>query len=564
MAKGRVYVVYAAIPLLVSPPFMALITLVVKLDSLSTAASSAVRGQMSMDPQLESKPTDAQTRKLNPLRVYTSCVSALGVGLLLWCLRSMSSSSLDILLFIALVALAELTTSAVFMPEIAFTVSSAVYFAALLLFGSPSAAFVAMVGALVATLVIDIIRRRQGSPSRVPILQRALFNMASLGMAVVVAGNVYILCGGEVGKVALLSNLLPMVLAAACTEIANAALVVKAVSLQTGTPAFDVWKQNVSWALPIQLLGMVVGGGGLALGYQIAGPAGIGVFLLPVVLTIYAFKLYVRQTKAQMAHLEEIIAERTDDLRKTNEELKQLDRVKTRLFSTINHEMRNPLQSILGYTDLLLATEPLTRDQEEMLLSISYSSERLLDLVNNILDISRLEDGKLTLVPQTMGILPAVTQALAVIKPMAEQKHISINVDISETIPDGYADPRKVVQILVNLLSNAVKYTPDAGSIAITARSGQTDHMLEIRVSDDGIGIPADQLPNIFDCFSHVERAATWYTVGTGLGLYISNGLVEAQGGKIRVESEEGHGSCFTFTLPMAQQLPVEYASVSQ
>jgi len=506
-----------------------------------------------MDSQLVSKPIDVHAHILDPLRVYTVCVSVLGLGLLVWALFTVTASSFNILLFIVLVVLAELTTSEVFAPQIAFTTSSAIYFAVLLLFGPLHAALVAIVGGFGATLVNDINRRRRGSPSRVPIWQRALFNMASLGLAIFVAGNVYILCGGQIGEIILLANVVPMVLAAVSTEVMNSALVVQAVSLQTGKPALQVWRQNVSWALPIHLLGMIVGGAGLALGYQIAGIVGVGVFFLPIVLTIYAFRLYVRQTKAQMAHLEEIIAERTADLERTNEELKQLDQLKTRLFSMINHEMRNPLQSILGYTELLLASGPLSRDQKDMLLSISYSGERLLDLVNNILDISSLEDGKLTLVPQVMGVLPAVDQALAVIRPMAEEKHISVGVDIPQVIPDVYADPKRVVQILVNLLSNAVKYTPDNGRIAVTAQQSQANGMLEISVSDNGIGIPADQIPRIFDCFSRVERAEIWHTVGTGLGLYIANGLVEAHGGKITVESEEGRGSCFTFTLPIAK-----------
>jgi signal transduction histidine kinase len=334
----------------------------------------------------------------------------------------------------------------------------------------------------------------------------------------------------------------------------NAGLVVGAASLQTGQPAFQIWRQNVSWATPMNLVSMVVGGGGLALGYQIAGILGVGVFFLPLALTIYAFRLYLEQTKAQMARLEEIIAERTDDLRQANEELKRLDRLKTNFFSVINHEMRNPLAAILGYTDLLLMRGPLSPKQENMLSTIRYSGQRLLDLVNNILDISRLEEGKLTIIPQTMGVLPAVNQALEIIKPMAEKKYISISVDISPTTPDVRGDPKRVSQILVNLLSNAVKYTPDTGSVTISARRNETANMIEISVADNGIGIPTDHLPHIFDRFSRFERDVMKDIVGTGLGLSIAKGLLEAHGGEIWVESEEGYGTCFTFTLPIADQ----------
>jgi len=511
-------------------------------------------GVWPVQAQPESKRVEHPSRKLDPLRAYTACVSVIGAGLLIWCLSDGSRLSLHVLLFVVLVILAELTTSEVFSSQIAFTMSSAVHFAALLLFGIPPAVLIAMVGGLTATLVIDTARRHQGRPSPVSILQRAPFNMASLGLAIVVAGNVYVLLGGQLGDIARSSNLLAMVLAAATAEVANTILVVKAVSLQTGIPSVQVWKKNVSWALPIQLLSMVVGGGGLALGYQTAGLVGVGVFFLPIVLTIYAFKLYVRQTKAQMLHLEEIVAERTDDLRRTNTELKRVDRIKTRFFSMINHEMRNPLHSVLGYVELLLATKPLSEDQGLMLSSTRESGQRLLDLVNDILDSSRLQDNKLNIVPKTIPIRSSVNKALTMVRPMAEEKHISITVDVPQTIPDIWADPRRVVQILVNLLSNAVKYTPDTGSVTIAAQRSETDSMVEISVSDNGIGIPADQLPHIFDCFSRIERTEIQHTNGTGLGLYIVNGLVKAHGGEIRVKSEEGRGSCVTFALPVADE----------
>jgi signal transduction histidine kinase len=242
-----------------------------------------------------------------------------------------------------LVIIAELTTSEIFAPQIYFSMSAACVFAALLLLGPLPTVLVAMSGGLVSTLVDH---RRQARARRATLLQRVLFNMAAMGLAVPVAGGIYLLFGvfgGSIGQVALLSNLLPTVLAAVSFEVVNAALVIGVVSLQTGQPAVEIWRQNVSWAMPMDILSMVVGGGALALGYQIAGVLGLAVFFLPLVLTAYAFRLYVGQTKGQMARLEEIVAERTQDLEKANEELKRLDRLKTSAFSVINHEMRTPL-----------------------------------------------------------------------------------------------------------------------------------------------------------------------------------------------------------------------------
>jgi signal transduction histidine kinase len=502
----------------------------------------------------ETEASGGKSRRIDPFRIYITCISGLGVALLLWSLIHVTTSEVGVLLFIGLVIIAELTTSETFTPHLFFSMSSACTFATLLLFGPLPAALTAMVGGLVTTLVVN---RRQARSGRVPLIQRVLFNMAGLGLAAPVAGVIYIWAGGTVGQVASVFNLVPMVLAAVAFEMVNAGLIIVVISLQTGQPALRIWRENVSWATPMNLLSMIVGGGGLALGYEIAGILGVAVFFLPLALTIYAFRLYVGQTKAQMARLEEIIAERTQDLGKANEELTRLDQVKTGFFSMINHEMRTPLTAIIGYIDLLLARGSLTPDEEHMVFTIRSNSHRLLDLVNNILDISRIEDGRLTLVRRGVGVLPIVNQAVDVVKPMAEVKHIVISVDISPEIPKIWGDPKRIHQILVNLLSNAVKYTPDTGTVTIVARQNGMADMVEISVSDTGIGIPANLLPFIFDRFSRIERPEIQNTVGTGLGLSITKGLVEAHDGEIWVKSEEGRGTSFTFTLPTtAERFP--------
>jgi signal transduction histidine kinase len=393
-------------------------------------------------------------------------------------------------------------------------------------------------------------------------MQRIFFNAAAFGLPVVIAGQVFTWLGGKVGQVAVVTNLLPMILAAIIIEIANGAFVVGAVSLQTGQPAFQIWLQNVSWAIPLNILGMFIGGGGLALGYQIAGVLGLIVFFLPIAFTIYAFRLYVRQTKAQMAHLEEIIAERTDNLLSANKELVRLDRLKASFFSVINHEMRSPLTAIIGYTALLLSDAPLASMQPEMLRKVLDNGQRLLDLVNNLLDISRLEDGKLQIQPQVVDLGDLADQAVAVVKPMAEDKRISITLNVPSALPSVYGDPRRVDQILINLLSNAVKYTPDTGSVTLSAQKDGAGDMVRISVADTGTGIPAELLPHIFDRFVRAERAERSHTTGTGLGLTIAKGLVEAHGGKIWVESEEGNGSTFTFTLQTATEIPSETSAL--
>lgn len=508
-----------------------------------------------------SKLTAGKNWRPEPYQVYVGCVSGLGIALLLWSLISLTPPDTAVLLFILLAVVAELTSIENFAPQMIFSMSTAVTFASLLLFGPLPTVLVAMSGGLVTTLVMH---RRQARSDRAPLWQRVPFNMAALGLPVPVTGAVYVLAGGTFGEIALLSNLLPMVLAAATYELTNAGLVIGVVSLQTGRAALQIWRQNLSWASPMAIVSLVVGGGGLAMGYQIAGVLGLVVFSVPLVLTAYAFRLYVSQTKAQMDRLEEMVAERTQDLENANEELKRLDQVKTSFFSMINHEMRTPLTAIIGYIDLLLARDSLTPDENQMVCTMRNNSHRLLELVNNILDISRIEDGRLTLVRRGIEMWPVMNQAIDAVKPMADKKHIAVNVDIPPEMPSVWGDPKRVHQILLNLLNNAVKYTPDTGTITVTARPSESLDMVEIDVRDTGIGIPSDLLPIIFDRFSRIERPEIEHTVGTGLGLSIAKGLVEAHGGEIWVESEEGHGTCFTFTLPVAAGQLSEPAALSQ
>ena len=495
-----------------------------------------------------------KTTKITPLLIYTVCLSGLGIALFLWSLTSLPASLPDILPFIILVIIAELTTSVGFVPQMVFSMSSAISFATLLLFGPLPAALVAMIGSTLTTFVAEVASRRQERP-RAPLLRRAFFNMAALGLPIAIAGWVYVLLSGKVGEVALWSNLLPMAFTAVTIELLNAALVVGAVSLQTSQPAFEIWKQNVSWAVPMNILGMIVGGGGLALGYQIAGVLGLVVFFLPTAFTIYAFRLYVAQTKAQMERLEETIAERTDDLQRVNEELGKSNQIKTSFVSVINHEMRTPVTAILGYVELLLNDKtPLPSFQLDMIHRIQSQGQRLANLANNLLDISRLEEGKLSLDLQVLDVAAIIDQAIVATRPAAAQKHISIGLDWPNALPNIYGDSQRVGQILSNLLSNAIKYTPDTGSVNIAARADDPAGMVKISVADTGVGISADLLPHVFDRFYRAEHDLRMNIVGIGLGLSVTKRLVEAQGGEIWVESGEGQGSTFTFTLPIAEQ----------
>jgi signal transduction histidine kinase len=258
----------------------------------------------------ESKDNGRSIRRLSPLLFYITTVSIVGVALLLWSLSRLPLALPGVLLFVGLALLAELTTSESLETKLAFSISSAVSFAVLLLWGALPAALVAMLSGFVSTAVSDFTRRRHDLPTgNTPFVQKAAFNASTLGLANVLGGGVYVLSGGQIGQVALLANLLPILLAAGAIELANEAIMVGVVALQMKRPPLKIWRQNISWAVPITVLTMLVGGSGLALGYQVLGVLGLGVFFLPLALTIYAFRLYVSRTKAQMAQLEQTIAE---------------------------------------------------------------------------------------------------------------------------------------------------------------------------------------------------------------------------------------------------------------
>ena len=301
------------------------------------------------DPKL----TIGRTQPLQPFQLYAAVVSGLGLALLVWSLAHLNTSATGMLLFLGLVVIAELTAIETFTSHHIFSISSACVFAILLLLGPSPAALAAMAGGFVATLVTERRIRRQGGSPSFPLVQRAPFNMAANGLAVPVAGGIYLGFGGRTGELAFLSNLLPMILAAIAFEVVNGGLVIGIISIRTGQPAFRILRQNAWWITPMNVLAMVVGGAGLALGYQIAGILGVAVFFLPLVLTIYAYRMYVQQTRGQMASLEDLIAIRTRDLEKANEELKQLDQTKNHFFAIINHEMRTPLTAVAGYLSLI-------------------------------------------------------------------------------------------------------------------------------------------------------------------------------------------------------------------
>ncbi len=237
------------------------------------------------------------------------------------------------------------------------------------------------------------------------------------------------------------------------------------------------------------------------------------------------------------------------DLRAAKEAAEEASHLKSQFLATMSHELRTPLQSIIGYADLLLQgmDGPLSADQVDDVASIERGARRLLELINDVLDLSRIEAGQLQLVPETVDLAAIVEQTLADVRLPAAAKRLSMVVSLPSDLPPLQADPVRLRQILLNLVGNAVKFTSEGG---VTVSARRAEGGVEIVVVDTGIGIAPEALPHIFDEFRQADGSMTRRYGGSGLGLAIAARLVRLHRGAIGVESALGVGSTFTVTLP--------------
>jgi signal transduction histidine kinase/DNA-binding response OmpR family regulator len=243
-------------------------------------------------------------------------------------------------------------------------------------------------------------------------------------------------------------------------------------------------------------------------------------------------------------------------------EIQEADRLKSEFLANMSHELRTPLNSIIGFSRVILKgiDGPITDLQQQDLEAIHHSGQHLLDMINNILDLSKIEAGKMELSIEEIEISDVIESVISTTRGLVKEQPIQLLENVPDKLPPVLADRTRIRQIMLNLLQNATKFT-DEGSITVgvetTEDADTSKPFIKISVTDTGIGIAAENQENLFERFSQVDSSLTRKVGGTGLGLSISKHLVEMQGGTIGLTSELGKGSTFWFTVPVATGAPV-------
>jgi signal transduction histidine kinase len=254
-------------------------------------------------------------------------------------------------------------------------------------------------------------------------------------------------------------------------------------------------------------------------------------------------------------HLELRVAERTRELAAANERLQELDRLKSTFLATMSHELRTPLNSIIGFTGILRKglPGPINAEQEKQLSMVHGAAKHLLALINDLLDVSRIESGKTDIHCTKFRFAEMVNEVAAQLEPLCGPKNLRFRVVVTDPAIEVISDRKKCFQVLLNLAANAVKFT-ERGQVAVEVEhAGGT---LSVSVTDTGIGIRPEKMDRLFTAFGQIDGTSQRTQDGTGLGLYLCRQLLNLLGGEIRAESTFGIGSCFTFKLPIQHTAP--------
>jgi signal transduction histidine kinase len=295
-----------------------------------------------------------------------------------------------------------------------------------------------------------------------------------------------------------------------------------------------------------------------------------GIFLMVSIAGSAVLKHQVnartKELRAINSEMEERIRERTAELAVAMEQARAADRIKSAFLASMSHELRTPLNSIIGFTGIILQklAGPLTDEQEKQMRMVSGSAQHLLSLINDVLDISKIEAGQLEVYSEPFNARESIEKVLFILKPLADKKGLDLVVSVDPQIGELKSDRRRVEQVLLNLMNNAIKFTEE-GVVTLSAdiltdyrfsggtRKPGASGAMRFAVSDTGIGIRPEDLKDLFQAFRQIDSGLTRRSEGTGLGLAICRKLAGLLGGEIIAESELGRGSVFTFIIPFGE-----------
>jgi signal transduction histidine kinase len=266
----------------------------------------------------------------------------------------------------------------------------------------------------------------------------------------------------------------------------------------------------------------------------------------------------LRESHEQLSYKNQELKRQQQQIQMQNFKLLEASRLKSHFLATMSHELRTPMNAIIGFSQILLRPKfgQLTHQQADMVERILNNGKHLLMLLNEVLDFSRLEGGRLDLKPEIFDLSKVINVSVAEMRSLAEAKNISLVIQTDLQNPLAFNDPFRIKQILINLLSNAIKFT-ESGQIWVEVRELSANRV-EIILRDTGIGIASKDFQHIFEAFRQVDQTITRKYSGTGLGLAIVDSLVKMMGGKIFLESNLGVGSMFKIELPRQVRLPTE------
>jgi signal transduction histidine kinase/DNA-binding response OmpR family regulator len=286
--------------------------------------------------------------------------------------------------------------------------------------------------------------------------------------------------------------------------------------------------------------------------------SGFCVLLIGFGVSYGQLDLLHRKVRRAEEETKEALLERNKALETANRNLDQANRTKSTFLANMSHELRTPLNAVIGFSEVLedQTFGPLNDKQLKYVSNVRNSGKHLLNMINDILDLSKIEAGKLDLRREAFPLGPTIEGIIGIVKVLANKKNIGLTEEIDPSLTDIEADPKHFKQILYNLLSNAVKFTPEGGKVQLAAVGKRGNESAErgfvqISVTDTGIGIAPEDHHLVFSEFQQVEDSYSRQQEGTGLGLALSKKLVELHGGEIWFVSEKGKGSTFSFTIPL-------------